>query len=164
MRYLVIDGYNAISKIKIFDDKKDISLEASRNHFIKTLVGFSEKKHMFDRIIVVFDGKKDNVGMTRYSYGKVDTLFTANNKDADSAIVWILKIASHSDRITVSSDDNFIRNHARVFRASIMPIRELENTIILKKHITRCKIEEKDMEKDRIKEITDELKKHWGIE
>ena len=55
MRYLIIDGYNAISKIREFDAKKDINLESSRLSFIKALVDFRHRNRLFDRIIVVFE-------------------------------------------------------------------------------------------------------------
>ena len=164
MKYLIIDGYNAINKIKEFEVKRDISLEASRLAFIKALVNFRRKNHLFDRIVAVFDGKGGGLGLERESYGDIEVLFSNKDKDADRAIVDILKISSEKNKITVSSDDNFIKNHTRAFNCRVMSIKELENLISLKKVASRGKIIEKDLETGELNDITKELKKHWGVE
>lgn len=164
MKYLIIDGYNAISKIKQFDAKKDISLEASRLAFIKALMDYIGEKGEFNKIIVVFDGKSQEMGIDRRSYGRIEVLFTKDNKDADTVIVDLLRAGGHGDRITVSSDDNFVRNHARAFGADIMSVRKLEDLISLKRKNLGSKIIEKEIDDSKLKNITNELKKHWGIE
>jgi len=161
MKYLIIDGYNAISKIKEFDARKDISLEASRLSFIKALVDFRQRNRKFNKIIVVFDGKSDSLGLSGETYGDIKVLFSNKNKDADKVIVDILKISS-KDNITVSSDDNFIKNHTRAFGCEIMSIKELKDLISLKKKSNGVKIKE-DIQAKEMDEITEELKKHWGV-
>jgi len=163
MKYLIIDGYNAISKIKEFDVQKDISLESSRLSFIKALVDFRQRNRKFDKIIVVFDGKGDSLGLARETYGDVEILFSSKDKDADKTIVDILKISS-KDNITVSSDDNFIKNHTRAFGCEIMSIKELKDLISLKKKASKGKIIEKDLGNKDSDDITNELKKYWGVE
>jgi len=164
LKYLIIDGYNAICKIREFDAKKDISLEASRLVFIKALADFKRRNQKFDKVIIVFDGKSGSLGLDREIYGDVEALFSNKDKDADKVIVDILKILSGKNDITVSSDDNFIKNHTRVFGCRIMSVKELEDLISLKKKALRGKILEKDLgNKDR-DDITNELKKYWGVE
>lgn len=163
MKCLIIDGYNAISKIKEFDVKKDISLEASRLSFIKALTDFRQRNRTFDRIVVVFDGKGDGLGLARETYGDVEVLFSNKGKDADKVIVDILKIAP-KNKMTVSSDDNFIKNHARAFGCETMSIKELKDLISLKKKVLRSKIIEKDLGNKNLDDITNELKKYWGVE
>jgi predicted RNA-binding protein with PIN domain len=164
MKCLIIDGYNAISKIKKFDAKKDISLEASRLFFIKTLSDFRQRSCLFDKIIVVFDGKSENLRLTRETYGNIEVLFSYKDKDADKAIVDMLRVSSEKNRITVSSDDNFIKNHTRVFGCEIMSVRKLEDLISLKKKALRGKILEKELGNKDQDNITNELKKYWGVE
>ena len=164
MKYLIIDGYNAISKIKEFDAKKDISLEASRLAFIKALSDFRQKNRLFDKIIVVFDGKGDSPGLGRESYGDVEAIFSNKDKDADRAIVDMLKVSSGKNRITVCSDDNFIKNHTRAFGCEIMSVKELKDLISLKKADSKGKIMEKGLDTKKLEDITKELKKHWGVE
>ncbi|MEK7867986.1 MAG: NYN domain-containing protein [Candidatus Omnitrophota bacterium] len=163
MKYLIIDGYNAISKIKEFDVQKDISLESSRLSFIKALVDFRQRNRKFNKIIVVFDGKGDSLGLARETYGDVEILFSSKDKDADKTIVDILKISS-KDNITVSSDDNFIKNHTRAFGCEIISIKELKDLISLKKKASKGKIIEKDLGNKDSDDITNELKKYWGVE
>jgi hypothetical protein len=65
--------------------------------------------------------------------------------------------------MSVSSDDNFVRNHSRVYGATALSIKELEDLIMLKKKSLRGKIKEKDLEADFIKDINEELKKRWRL-
>lgn len=162
--YLIIDGYNAINKIKALEAKRDISLEASRMHFIKVLLDFMARKCMFDKIFLVFDSSEKTLGVTKESYGAIEVLFATNEKDADNVIVDILRNASNSDRISVSSDDNFVRNHARVYGRAVISVKELEDLIMLKNEKLRSKIREKDLEGHKIKGINEELKKHWRLD
>jgi len=163
MKCLIIDGYNAISKIKTFDAKKDISLEASRLFFIKALSDFKQRNRKFDKIIVVFDGKSDNLGLARETHGGIEVLFSHKDKDADKAIVDILRLSSDKNRITVSSDDNFIKNHTRVFGCEMMSVAELEDLISLKKIPAKSKIIKEDLENSKMEDITNELRKYWGV-
>jgi len=162
-KYLIIDGYNAISKIKEVEAKKDISLEAARLCFIKMLIEFMGRKRIFDKIFVVFDSKEKELGVRRQPYGGVEVLFTTFDRDADRVIVDLLRDASAEDRITVSSDDNFVRNHVRVFGHSVISIKELEKIIMLKKKKLRSRIKEKGLGSAKIKDINEELKTHWGL-
>jgi len=164
MKYLIIDGYNAISKIREFEAKKDVSLEASRLSFVKALSDFRQKNRLFNKIIVVFDGNGDGLGLARETYGDVEVLFSNKDKDADRVIVDILRTSSAKNKITVSSDDNFIKNHARAFGCETMGIKELEDLISLKKKKMKSKIIEKDIEDSKLNAITKELKKYWGVE
>jgi len=163
MKCLIIDGYNAISKIKAFDAKKDISLEASRLSFIKALSDFRQRNREFDKIIVVFDGKSESLGLARETCGGIEVLFSHKDKDADKAIVDILRLSSEKNRITVSSDDNFIKNHTRVFGCEMISVKELEDLISLKKRAVKSKIIKEDLENDKMEDITNELKKYWGV-
>ena len=163
MKYLIIDGYNAISKIKEFDAKKDVSLEASRLSFIKALVDFGQRNGLFDKVVIVFDGKSESLELSREIYGDIEVLFSSKDRDADKVIVDILKISSEKNKITVASDDNFIKNHARAFSCRIMSVKELEDLIILKKKASRSKIIEKDIGNKDQDAITNELKKYWGV-
>jgi len=163
--YLIIDGYNAISKIKELEDKKDISLEASRMYFIKMLSDFTHRNRTFDKIIVVFDSKERGLGVSRESYGGVEVLFATNDKDADGVIVDLLRDASDKDRIKVASDDNFVRNHARVYGSGVIAIKELRAIIMLKKRKGNSKIaKDEDMGDIKRESINAELRKHWRLE
>ena len=160
-RYLIIDGYNAIHKIRELDAKKDESLEAARLHFINMLLDFMSRKNMFDKVYIVFDSKEQALGVRRHEYGQIEALYTTSDKDADGVIVDLLRKASPKDKVSVSSDDNFVRNHAKVYGSDILSIKELENIIMLKRKGARSKIEEKEVKGAR--EINEELKKHWGL-
>ena len=160
-RYLIIDGYNAIHKIRELDAKKDESLEMARLYFINMLLDFMSRKKRFDKICVVFDSKEQTLGIRSHEYGQIEALYTTHDRDADSVIVDLLRKASSKDKISVSSDDNFVRNHARVYGSDILSIKELEDIIMLKQKSARSKIREKEVE--GAKEINEELKKHWGL-
>ena len=55
-KILIIDGYNAIQKIRRFADALDQSLEAAREFFVKSLNAYRSANRAFDGITVVFDG------------------------------------------------------------------------------------------------------------
>lgn len=161
--YLIIDGYNAINKIEIVEAKKDTSLEAARLFFIKMLMDFMTQKRIFDKVFIVFDSKEEALAIRRHSYGDIEALFGTKDRDADSVIVDLLKAASDTDRISVSSDDNFVRNHAKVYGRDILSISELKEIIMLKKKGRKSKIKRDDLATDKIKTINEELKRHWRI-
>ena len=164
-KYLIIDGYNAISKIKHLEEIKDIDLEASRMAFIAMINDFMQRKKVFDRVFLVFDSKNSlEYGITRHSYGNVEVCFSNRDMDADGAIVSMLKDALSKDQISVSSDDNFVCNHARAFGRDVMSISELKNIILLKKKPVRSKIKEQKLEKNDLDSINEELKKRWNLE
>jgi predicted RNA-binding protein with PIN domain len=162
--YLIIDGYNAISKIRELEAKKDISLEASRLSFIRALMDFMLQKRAFDKIFLVFDSSEKELGIRRHSYGDIEVIFATGDNDADAVIVSLLRKFSNKARISVSSDDNFVRNHSRVYGATPLSIKELEDLIMLKKKPERSKIKEKDLDAGFIKDINEELKRHWRLE
>jgi len=155
---------NIPEKIKELDNKKDISLEMARLYFVKLLQDFMSRKKMFDKISVVFDSKEDALGVRKDLYGTIEIVFATKDKDADSVIVEILRNASAKDRISVASDDNFVRNHVRVYGKDIVPIAKLREIIMLKKKNHRSKIEEKGVTDKKINQINEELKKHWGLD
>ncbi len=161
---LIIDGYNAINKIKELEAKRDISLEVSRMYFINILLDFMSRKRMFDKISIVFDSREKVLGVRRYSYGAIEVLFATYDKDADSVIADLLRDASRGDWISVASDDNFVRNHARVYGSDVLSIRRLREIIMLKKKAPGSKIKHKEVSTDKINKINEELKKHWGLD
>ena len=164
-RYLIIDGYNAIARIKELDIRKEVSLEASRMHFIKMLLDFMSQKRIFDKVFIVFDSKEKALGVRKDSYADVEVLFSTSDKDADSVIVDLLRASSGSEKISVSSDDNFIRNHARAYGCDVIAISELRKIIMLKKKNYRSKITgDKHIEGEKAKSINAELKKHWRLD
>jgi predicted RNA-binding protein with PIN domain len=163
-KYLIIDGYNAINKIKELESIKDISLEKARFSFISILKNFMACKNMFDNIVIVFDSKEQFLGIQRECHGKVEVFFSTADRDADSVIVDMLRDASSDDNITVASDDNFVRNHARVFSREVISIRELKEIIMLKKQNNKSKMKTNKISHDKIKNINEELKKFWRLE
>ncbi len=162
-RYLIIDGYNAMHKIKELEDKKDISLEVARLYFIKMLQEFMARKSMFDKVSLVFDSKEDALGVRKHLYGRVEVLFTTKDRDADSVIVEILRNAPTKAKISVSSDDNFVKNHTRAYGKDIVPISKLREIIMLKKKTHGGKIKEQEITDKKINQINEELKNHWGL-
>lgn len=163
-RILIIDGYNAISKIKEFDVKKDISLETARLSFIRALAYSPKIKNSFDSIIIVFDGRSEDIGMTSNSYGAIKAIFTNKDHDADNVIVSLLKKVRREDKVSVCSDDNFVRNHAKVFSADIIAVTALSQIISLKRKKGGSIIEKENLPEKEFNEITKELKKCWGID
>ncbi|MBU1148098.1 MAG: NYN domain-containing protein [Candidatus Omnitrophica bacterium] len=162
-KHLIIDGYNAINKIGELEAKKDISLEASRLHFIRILLDFMSQNRAFDKVSIVFDSKDKELGVRREAYGNIEAVYGTYDKDADSVIVDMLRAASSKDQISVASDDNFVRNHARVYGRDAISISALKNIIMLKKRRVKSKIEGQELEGHKVRDINEELKRHWKL-
>jgi len=84
-------------------------------------------------------------------------VFTRTHEEADNRIITILKNAKDASDISVVSDDNYVRNHAKAFGALSISAREF----FKKSDISRSRIEAvKPVNESKINE---ELKKIWGV-
>ena len=131
-KILIIDGYNAIQKIRRFAGILDESLEAARAEFVKSLGDYRARNRAFDEIIVAFDGARNKgSSLKKYRSGFVEVMFSSYGESADDLIKALL-IENISCDITVVSDDNYVANNCRAYKADIMPCREFEGLIGVK--------------------------------
>ncbi|OIO81463.1 MAG: hypothetical protein COW11_01395 [Candidatus Omnitrophica bacterium CG12_big_fil_rev_8_21_14_0_65_43_15] len=151
----LFDGYNIIYKIARLEKKLDNSLEAARLALVSMVKAHSAKGNEY---IVVFEGKDEHSGLyQQQTGGAIKVVFTRTHEEADNRIITILKNAKDASDISVVSDDNYVRNHAKAFGALSISAREF----FKKSDISRSRIEAvKPVNESKINE---ELKKIWGV-
>lgn len=163
-KILIIDGYNAIQKIRRFADELDESLEAARQAFVKGLSDYRARNRAFGEIIVVFDGagNKDS-GPKKYRNGFVEVMFSSSGESADDLIKALLAENISCD-ITVVSDDNYVANNCRAHKAAIMHCREFEGLIAVKPFKAKFGgFKEKEIDPETASDINEQLKKVWRL-
>ena len=121
MKTFIIDGYNVIYKIRQLESRLDQSLQAARD----ALVNFINiNKPHADKYVVVFEGKDEHFGLGSSECGQVNVVFTNTNEEADRRIVDMLKNIDDTRNFVIVSDDNYVLNHAKSFRAGRMSAAE----------------------------------------
>ena len=162
MKYLIIDGYNIIHKIRGLEELLDKSLEAARAGLEDLLLSYRSRQRSIQRIYVVYDGKG---GLYSESAGKgiLHITYSADGQTGDDAMVEIMKKIKDRGRAYVLSADNYVTNHARA-----MGIRTLSINSFKEKALPRdkpCSPREgaDGLGHDEIEAINEELKRKWGI-
>jgi predicted RNA-binding protein with PIN domain len=122
MKILVIDGYNAINKIRYLSDIADRSLRDARDAVTELANEYKKRDGGISEVYVVFDGK------TQYRDADIPRprqhIFSRTGQGDRKVIEMIKKFAGKATVIAVS-DDNYVRNNARAYNASLLRPEEL---------------------------------------
>lgn len=89
-------------------------------------------------------------------------MFSATGK-GDAEVIGVVRRLSASYDVEVVSDDNYVRNNARVYNARLLTVAEFTSFLNKKKKNGRMPICRKDIPPAKAKEITEELKKYWRV-
>ena len=119
MKKIIVDGYNAIYKIPEISDKLDKSLSDARTALAMHM-SYWRGKGMYSRVFIVFDGQ-DSV-MEERPQSKlcgIDCVFARTREKADNLIIRMVRDAEDASKITVVSDDNYVRNNCRAHGAEV---------------------------------------------
>ena len=161
MKALVVDGYNAIHKIpylRAMADRGD--LLRARAEITTLAVLYKRKRGGIDKICVVFDGND----MYRNAAFKTpeNQSFSKTGKGDQKVIVTVAKF-SEKYHVEVVSDDNYIINNSRAYKAAIVKVAKFIAFIDKKaqKHSKKY-VEDKVMPRN-ISKINEELKKEWNL-
>lgn len=122
---LVVDGYNAINAIPETKAKLEKDLYSARRAILAICREYARSSGYITDVKVVFDGRN------RYRY--LDVLNGARRQDqifsstggGDDKIIATVKIYSSKGRVVLASNDNYVRNNARAYGASIINSEEL---------------------------------------
>ncbi len=169
---VLVDGYNAINKIKGLEVLLDMSLEKAREGLIGHLISWKALKGKGVRLAVVFDGSTEHAYASKYSERGVEVYFSDRHlgEDADKKIAKILR-QHPGESYTVVSDDNSVANSARAYKARIMPVSflniESRGTIVRGGQKTEDRWQKKaNSEKlpvSAARKITDDLINEWVL-
>ena len=121
MKALVVDGYNAIHKIKYLQPFLDESLYAAREALTELAMEYRRKVGGIAEVCVVFDGKDAYRGMSLSA--PAHQIFSKTG-EGDHAIIQMVQKLSSRYHVIVASDDNFVRNNSRAHKASPITISE----------------------------------------
>jgi len=189
MKMLIIDGYNAIYKTPSLRKLLDISLEEARRGITRLAEDYRRKSGATIKISIVFDGPVRQIDelprqahhndfgpaspyesrqgglVSAKSDGPASHVF-ARGHDADREIVELLKHYAKKYDTTVVSDDNFVRNSARAYKAHVLSIEEFRRSLGGQRaeKTPRGQAEKKELASEHAKEINSMLLKRWGLE
>ena len=122
MKILIVDGYNAINRIKYLSDIADGSLKCARDALTELANGYKRRDGGISRVCVVFDGKDQyrDLDIPRPK----EHIFSKTG-DGDRKIIEMVREFSDKATVVVASDDNYVRNNARAYSASLLRVRDL---------------------------------------
>jgi predicted RNA-binding protein with PIN domain len=112
---IIIDGYNVIYRVPRFKAQLDRSLQAGREALLRYCSEWKTHRRDIDRFYVVFDGDSSVIGgEVAASAPGVRALYSKTGETADRRIQRMLEQADRHEEISVVSDDNEVRDSARV--------------------------------------------------
>jgi len=163
---VIIDGYNAIHKIEELKNVLLQNIEQSREKFALYLQRWKRYTQFKGAILVFFDGQSQNYLDSISSSHGIEFYFSYHDSDADNHIIAYLKTAKKGNRILVITDDNYIRNHCKIYHADCENVSFLwekkrisSNTSVSDNYARRKKpLTQKDKN-----DINHYLKNKWGI-
>jgi len=163
---VVIDGYNAIHKIEELKTILLQDIERSREKFALYLQRWKRYTHFKGSVLVFFDGQSQNYLDSMSSLHGIQFYFSYHDSDADNHIIAYLKAAGKDKRILVITDDNYIRNHCKIYHADFENVAFLWNNT--KRRATSAtankSISKKKQLTQKVKnDINHYLKDKWGI-
>jgi len=162
VRTYILDAYNVIFSIKELERHTELSLESARDALFHFCDAFLEARKDTRKIHIVFDGKSEYAHLTNDSYGRINVLYTATGESADDAIIGILGEMKSLKNCYVVSNDNYVRNHARVYGVHRMSVAEFETLRYAKNRPFAVSAEMELSQSDAIR-ITEEYKKHLNL-
>ncbi|HNX90829.1 MAG TPA: NYN domain-containing protein [Candidatus Omnitrophota bacterium] len=160
MTILVVDGYNAVYAIPELRGKLNKSLMLARKSITELSKKYAKSSGFIDEVRVVFDGDDRYRHMEKLDpdRGK-EQIFSASGR-GDDKIIETIRICARKNRVVVASNDNYVRNNARAYGASVIEVQELAHA---KKNKAPGKGAEKNIDQRVCDEITFEYKKRLGI-
>lgn len=158
MNALIVDGYNAIYKIKELQALLDESLLEAREEVTRLARDYKRNLGGIAEVCVVFDGKDDYRGLPHPS--PANQVFSRTG-EGDRTIIKMVEKLSGRYHCIVASDDNFVRNNSRAHRATIISISEFFAGAKKKKRAKGSDApDEKRIDPKSAREITDYFRKH----
>jgi len=126
MKALVVDGYNAIHKIRHLEALLDESLCEARHALTELAMEYRRKVGGIAEVAVVFDGKDAYRGK---NIPRPAHQVFSKTGEGDRMIIRTVRKLSDRYHVIVASDDNFVRNNSRAYRASTISISEFFATV-----------------------------------
>jgi predicted RNA-binding protein with PIN domain len=170
---IIVDGYNVIHRVPRFKAHMERSLEGGREALLRYCTEWKARRRDVDRFYVVFDGDSSVIGGERAASAPgVRALYSKTGETADLRIRRMLEQADRREHFTVVSDDNEVRDSARVHHMTTMSSLEFARVVNKRtdeqsngrttKGKTRQSAPPDDLAPGQAKAITDDLRSVWG--
>lgn len=158
MKALIVDGYNVINKIPKLKKMTSGNLLGAREEITALAHEYKRKRGGIDKAYVVFDGKDSchRKRVTRHA-----TQIFSKTGQGDEKIVRLIKQLSPKYHVQVITDDNYIRNHARVYKSSIISCSEFMAFLDKKRKKSSPEAHPAKVAEDKASRINRELYKYW---
>ncbi|MBF0493646.1 MAG: NYN domain-containing protein [Candidatus Omnitrophica bacterium] len=153
---LVVDAYNAIYAIPEIRALLKDNLKKARDKVTALSKEYARSSGYISHVKVVFDGDDRYAWLNKYSNSDGTQIFSGTDK-GDRTIIEAVRICSSKGRVVLASNDNYVRNNARGYGATVINSEELIKTVT-KKSI-REKQDEKEYNNGVYKAITDMYRK-----
>jgi len=165
---LLVDGYNVIHCVPRFERVLDgQSLHRSREALLRYCGEWTHRRRDIDRCCVVFDGNDDVMPGRGTTVAGVRAIYSRSGESADDRIRTMLDKADRGDKYTVVSDDNTVRAHARFHHMEWISAADFCRLRTQRPGTAPGNDKHDDeppLSPGDAAAITEELKKHYGIE
>lgn len=163
---MIIDGYNVIHRVPHLKTLLNNSLESARTGLFRYCTNWHENRKDIWIFYVVFDGSSNVQGYSHQPALGVRVVYTKTNETADTRILELINERIHDCKITVVSDDNFVKRHSRLLNAKIMSTTEFAGVIPKMKNAPhrQANVSEKKLTPSEEKQINDSLRQSWNID
>ena len=156
---LIVDGYNAINAIDDVKKKLKESLLSARSEIILLTKEYARSSGYITDFHVVFDGQDRYRHMDRLKVPRDGKHTFSRTGDGDEKIIETIKQYAEKNRVVVASNDNYVRNNARSYGASLINSEDLCGK---KKELLKEK-QEKSLDKRTKDQITKEYMEELGL-
>lgn len=122
---LVVDGYNAINAIDETRGEIERGLRYAREAILAICAEYARSSGYITRVRVVFDGLDRYRGLDNKDISRGREQVFSGTGQGDDKIIETINKFSRLGRVVLASNDNYVRNNARAYGASIITSDEL---------------------------------------
>jgi predicted RNA-binding protein with PIN domain len=167
-RIILLDGYNVIRRIPQLQRQDKRSLDAGREMLARLCVDWKSRKPEISQLIIVFDGDSSVDALPGYQRGPgVKIVFTETGEKADSRILAIVRQSVPAAECTVVSDDGEVARGSKFLGAKAMSVSKFHDMLTARGKSSAQKTPpdaaKSSLSPTQEREITESLKKEWGI-
>ncbi len=162
----ILDAYNVLHKMRRFQAALDKNLRTAREALIAECALLMRARGDVSSMILVFDGRTEFRDLPQDSPKGIRIVFSETGEDADERITELLEELPEKPERCVVSDDNYVRNHARAYKARAVSVAEFENLINAGENKGKKKIiapAKSPLPSHLADQITQEYKKRLGL-
>ncbi|MFH1395594.1 MAG: NYN domain-containing protein [Candidatus Omnitrophota bacterium] len=161
---MVVDAYNAIYAIPKIRKELNKSLESARKAVIDISKKYAKSSGYITDVRVVFDGDSKYKCAETFEVEDKDVRIFSETGKGDEKIIETVKRYSRFGRVVLVSNDNYVRNNARGYNASVISPEELAKKPLTIGSMPKEKSLNKRIGTKLERQITNEYMRELGIE